>query len=110
MKELDKALMDRRSDLSVHSMKDLPMEVAEELPLVGCSRREDPRDVLVLPEGAKEMDFSKPIGTSSLRREPAAAGSCFRKPGLRVSGGICKPGCGSWTKVSSERSCWQLPG
>ena len=68
VKELDKALMDRRSDLSVHSMKDLPMEVAEDLPLVGCSRREDPRDVLVLPEGAKEMDFSKPIGTSSLRR------------------------------------------
>lgn len=68
VKELDKALMDRRSDLSVHSMKDLPMEVAEDLPLVGCSRREDPRDVLVLPEGAKEIDFSKPIGTSSLRR------------------------------------------
>ena len=68
VKELDKALMDRRSDLSVHSMKDLPMEVAEELPLVGCSRREDPRDVLVLPEGAKEIDFLKPIGTSSLRR------------------------------------------
>ena len=68
VKELDKALLERRSDLSVHSLKDLPMEVPEELPLVGCSSREDPRDVLILPEGAESLDFSKPIGTSSLRR------------------------------------------
>lgn len=68
VKELDKALMDRRSDLSVHSLKDLPMEVQEELPVVYFSKREDPRDVLVLPEGISEIDFSKPIGTSSLRR------------------------------------------
>ena len=51
VKELDKALIDRRSDLSVHSLKDMPMEVSEELPLVAFSKREDPRDVLVLPEG-----------------------------------------------------------
>ncbi|MDO4490986.1 MAG: hydroxymethylbilane synthase [Lachnospiraceae bacterium] len=68
VKELDKALLDRRSDLSVHSLKDLPMEVSEELPVVCFSKREDPRDVLVLPEGVTEIDFSKPIGTSSLRR------------------------------------------
>ena len=68
VKELDKALIDKRSDLSVHSLKDLPMEVQEELPVVCFSKREDPRDVLVLPEGATEIDFSKPIGTSSLRR------------------------------------------
>ncbi len=68
VKELDKALMEGRSDLSVHSLKDMPMETAEELPIVGFSKREDPRDVLVLPEGAKEIDFEKPIGCSSLRR------------------------------------------
>ncbi len=68
VKELDRALLDKRSDLSVHSLKDLPMEVQEELPVVCFSKREDPRDVLVLPEGADEIDFSKPIGTSSLRR------------------------------------------
>ena len=32
------------------------------------SRREDPRDVLVLPEGVSELDKSKPLGCSSLRR------------------------------------------
>ena len=44
------------------------MEVPEELPVIAFSKREDPRDVLVLPEGAEEIDFSKPIGSSSFRR------------------------------------------
>ena len=44
------------------------MEVPEELPVLAFSRREDPRDVLVLPEGVSELDLSKPIGSSSLRR------------------------------------------
>lgn len=68
VKELDKALMEKRSDISVHSLKDLPMEIPEDLPLVAFSCREDPRDVLVLPEGVCELDFSKPIGCSSKRR------------------------------------------
>lgn len=68
VKELEVALRDKRSDFSVHSLKDMPMEMPEDLPLVCFSKREDPRDVLVLPEGATELDLSKPIGTSSLRR------------------------------------------
>lgn len=68
VKELDMALMDRRSDISVHSLKDMPMEVPDELPVLAYSKREDPRDVLVLPKGKTEIDFSKPIGCSSLRR------------------------------------------
>ncbi len=68
VKELDKALMEGRSDLSVHSLKDMPMEVLEELPLLAFSKREDPRDVLILPEGVTELDRTKPIGCSSLRR------------------------------------------
>ncbi len=68
VKELDAALLEKRSDLSVHSLKDVPMELPKELPLVGFSKREDPRDVLVLPEGAAEIDFSKPVGCSSRRR------------------------------------------
>lgn len=68
VKELDKALMDGRTCLSVHSLKDMPMEVPEDLPLIAFSRREDPRDVLVLPQGKTEIDFSLPVGCSSLRR------------------------------------------
>lgn len=68
VKELDRALLDGRSNLSVHSLKDMPMEVPKELPLLAFSRREDPRDVLVLPQGVKELDKEKPLGCSSLRR------------------------------------------
>ena len=60
--------MEKRSDISVHSLKDMPMEVPRELPVLAYSKREDPRDVLVLPKGKTEIDFSKPVGCSSLRR------------------------------------------
>lgn len=68
VKELDLALQLKRVDITVHSLKDVPMEVPEGLPLVAFSKREDPRDVLILPEGKTEMDPSLPIGSSSLRR------------------------------------------
>lgn len=68
VKELDKALLEGKSQLSVHSLKDMPMEVPDELPLLAFSKREDPRDVLVLPEGVTKLDPSKPIGCSSFRR------------------------------------------
>jgi len=68
VKELDAALRDGRVDLTVHSCKDLPMEAVPGLPLAAFSRREDPRDALVLPLGRTEMDWDRPIGCSSLRR------------------------------------------
>ena len=71
VRELDLALGDGRTDLSVHSLKDMPAEIPLDLPVIGFSVREDPRDVLVLPAGMKavsEMDLSRPIGTSSRRR------------------------------------------
>lgn len=69
VKELDAALRAGECDYTVHSCKDLPMEVPEDLPLTCFSAREDPRDVLVFPQGASEPDPSLPIGTSSRRRE-----------------------------------------
>ena len=69
VKELDQALRDGRADFTVHSLKDMPMEVPEDLPLAAFSKREDPRDVLVLPEGVTELDPAKPIGCSSRRRQ-----------------------------------------
>ena len=68
VKELDEALRDGRADVTVHSCKDLPMEIPEDLPLAAFSKREDPRDALVLPEGASGIDFTRPIGCASLRR------------------------------------------
>jgi len=68
VKELDRALLEGRADLTVHSLKDMPMLTDPELPIVAVSRREDPRDVLILPEGCTQLDLSLPIGCSSVRR------------------------------------------
>ena len=67
VKELDRALADGRVDLTVHSLKDVPMEQPEGLPLVAFTKREDARDALVLPQSGV-WDKSKPIGCSSARR------------------------------------------
>ena len=69
VKELDQALREKRADVTVHSLKDVPMQVAEDLPLIAFSRREDPRDVLVLPKGMQTIPAQLPIGSSSLRRQ-----------------------------------------
>ncbi len=69
--EIEQALSDGRADLAVHSMKDVPAELAAGLEIVCVPMREDARDVLVTKDGAALDDleaFSK-IGTSSLRRQ-----------------------------------------
>lgn len=68
VKELDRALLQNEVDLTVHSFKDMPMEENDDLPIVAVSKREDPRDALVLPQNMSELDLSKPIGCSSARR------------------------------------------
>lgn len=68
VKELDRALQSGEIDLSVHSLKDMPMETPEELPLLAFSRRESPADVMVFPMGCDGPDLSKPVGSSSMRR------------------------------------------
>ena len=66
VKELDEALLSGQADLTVHSYKDMPMELNPLLPVVALSSREDPRDCLVLPENG--VMGPGPIGSSSLRR------------------------------------------
>jgi len=70
VKEIEEALSEKRVDVAVHSMKDVPAELPEALTLSTFPEREDPRDALIsiadqtldqLPQGSK-------VGTSSLRR------------------------------------------
>ncbi len=68
VKELEAALYRCDIDIAVHSLKDVTIEDNEELPLVAFSKREEPFDALVLPEGTDKLDLSKPIGCSSARR------------------------------------------
>lgn len=68
VKELDRALREGRVDLTVHSLKDMPAETPDDLPLLAYLKRGDARDALVLPKGGKELNESLPIGCGSARR------------------------------------------
>jgi len=71
VKEIEEALLQRRADLAVHSIKDVPTEFPQGLHLSAVTRREDPRDVLISKDGKSLKDLPKgaKIGTSSLRRQ-----------------------------------------
>lgn len=83
IQEIETAMLEGRADFAVHSLKDMPMEMAPGFTIAAVPIREDPRDALVcnlypsldaLPDGAV-------VGTSSLRREAQLR---ERKPGLKV--------------------------
>lgn len=71
VKEIEEALLDGRIDLAVHSLKDLPAELAPGLCEGAVMRREDPLDALVARNGLRFTDLPRGarIGTSSLRRQ-----------------------------------------
>ncbi len=71
-KELEDALFDRRVDIAVHSLKDLPTELPEGLHIGAICEREDVRDALVARGAVRSFDDlprEAIIGTSSLRRQ-----------------------------------------
>ena len=71
VKEIEEALIHRRIDLAVHSIKDVPTELPEGLHLSAITKREDPRDVFISRDGKilKDLPPNAKIGTSSLRRQ-----------------------------------------
>jgi hydroxymethylbilane synthase len=70
VKEIEEALLDKRADIAVHSIKDVPATLPEGLAITCIPLREDPRDVLVAPRYGKLADLPQgaKVGTSSLRR------------------------------------------
>jgi len=71
VKEIEEALIERRIDLAVHSIKDVPTELPEGLHLSVITKREDPRDAFISKDGRllKDLPQGAKIGTSSLRRQ-----------------------------------------
>lgn len=71
VKELEDALLDGRADIAVHSMKDVPMELPQDLILPVMLLREDVRDAFVANDyhSLAELPIGALIGTSSLRRQ-----------------------------------------
>ncbi|MDF2868783.1 MAG: porphobilinogen deaminase [Anaerocolumna sp.] len=66
--ELEEAMLKGDIDLAVHSAKDLPLSFPKGLDIIGVSRREDPRDVLVTRAG-EVLREKAVIGTGSPRRK-----------------------------------------
>ena len=71
VKEIEEALIHRRIDLAVHSIKDVPTEFPVGLHLSAITKREDPRDVFISRDGKilRDLPQKAKIGTSSLRRQ-----------------------------------------
>ncbi len=66
--ELERALLDGRIDIAVHSAKDVPTEPVDGLELVAVPARADARDAICGAAGLAELGPGARIGTSSLRR------------------------------------------
>lgn len=62
------ALREGRLDLAVHSAKDLPADVGDDLVIGAVPRRADPRDVLITRTADMSLDGHVNVGTSSVRR------------------------------------------
>ncbi|NDE91140.1 MAG: hydroxymethylbilane synthase [Alphaproteobacteria bacterium] len=83
-KELEEALLDDRIDMAVHSMKDVPTWVPDNLTIAAVLLREDPRDALITNLGVQNLDSlpkGATIGTCSLRRQ---AQLLNKRPDLNV--------------------------
>lgn len=71
VKELEEALLNKKADIAVHSMKDVPMDLPEGLTIAAMLAREDARDVWVSTrhQTLAELPAGGIVGTSSLRRQ-----------------------------------------
>ena len=67
-KELDIALLEEEVDFTVHSFKDLPTELDEDLEIIAVPKRESPHEVLISEKSWDELEPGSKLGTSSLRR------------------------------------------
>ncbi len=82
-KEIEEALLDKRIDAAVHSMKDVPTWLPDGLTIAAILPREDPRDVLLAPGAISLAALPKGavVGTASLRRQ---AQVLLARPDLKV--------------------------
>ncbi|MDX2227143.1 MAG: hydroxymethylbilane synthase [Verrucomicrobiae bacterium] len=82
-KELEVALLRRKIDLAVHSLKDLPTDLPGGLILGAVTKREDAGDYLITksPGGLKALPSGSTVATSSLRRKVQLQ---FARPDLQI--------------------------
>ena len=78
VKEIEQAMMDKKIDMAVHSMKDMPFELPPGLVHAAVSTRIDPRDCLIANRHLTldQLKNGAVIGTSSLRRSSQLKAYC----------------------------------
>lgn len=83
VKEIEDALLSGKIDLAVHSLKDVPAKIPNQLTLCSFLRREDPRDVFISLKykSINDLPFGAKIGTSSPRR---VAQISIQRPDIRI--------------------------
>ena len=109
-KEIEAALLARRIDLAVHSIKDLPTWLPDGLILGAVLEREDPRDVLIARPRATIAEL--PEAPCSARHRCGARRSCWRGAptcGWSISAATSTAGCASLRPARSMRRCWRSP-
>jgi len=74
-RELELALLSRKIDLSVHSMKDVPTLSRDDLVIAAILERADPRDAFLSPVAStlRDLPMGATIGSASIRRRAQAA-------------------------------------
>ena len=82
-KEIEQEMLDRKIDIAVHSMKDMPVEQPDGLTLGCYLPREDVRDAFVSSnfKNVSDLPSGSKVGTSSLRRKAQLK---FSRPDLEV--------------------------
>ena len=82
LKELEKALLEEKVDIAVHSMKDVTSSLPEGLEISVIAKREYPADAWICPKFGSIDKFPKGglVGTSSLRRQSQLK---YHRPDLR---------------------------
>jgi hydroxymethylbilane synthase len=84
IKELEVAIEEKRADIAVHSMKDVPADLPDGMIIAAVLKRADPRDALVTTSGISRLEDlpqGAVVGTSSLRRQ---AQLCALRGDLRI--------------------------
>jgi hydroxymethylbilane synthase len=83
VKEIEEAMLARRIDIAVHSMKDMPTAQPAGLTIAAFLAREDARDVLIAGDIKRVADLAQGavVGTSALRRR---AQLLHRRPDLKI--------------------------
>ncbi len=89
-KRIEEGLLDGEVDFAVHSMKDMPAELAPGLQIAAVPARADPRDVLLANEGVslEHMPVGTKVGTSSLRRKAQLLAEWPRLEVVEVRGNV----------------------